>query len=58
MIFVYLLSYSEIRRVVAPMLFLSGLSDQLIPSHMMLELYQVRERERERERSNVIIIKW
>ena len=36
------LSYCEIRRIRAPTLFLSGLADQLIPSQMMLELYQVR----------------
>jgi fermentation-respiration switch protein FrsA (DUF1100 family) len=34
------LSYSEIRRVKAPTLFLSGLADQLIPPRMMMELYQ------------------
>lgn len=35
------LSNREMRRVRAPSLFLSGLSDQLIPSRMMMELYQV-----------------
>ena len=35
------MSNCEIRRVQAPSLFLSGLADQLIPSKMMMELYQV-----------------
>ena len=35
------LSVRNIRRVRAPTLFLSGLSDQLIPPAMMMELYQV-----------------
>ncbi|CAI7990826.1 Protein ABHD13, partial [Geodia barretti] len=34
------MSNREIRKVRAPALFLSGLSDQLIPSRMMMELYQ------------------
>ena len=35
------MSNREIHRIRAPALFLSGLSDQLIPSRMMMELYQV-----------------
>ena len=40
-IFQFRSSY-EIKKVKVPTLFLSGLADQLIPSAMMMELYQVQ----------------